>query len=84
MTQNSLGCAAQRAEFEKGPMFGPQHNQINFVATGGKDDLFGGIAFQHYLRDAASAPHIFGNPLAQMLACSVAVRSLALDGLQHP
>ena len=64
MTQNSLSCSSQRAEFEKGPTFGAQHNQINLLATGGKDDLFGGIAFQHYLRDAASAPDIFGNPLA--------------------
>ena len=62
MTQNSLRCSSQRAEFEKGPTFGPQHNQINLFATGGKDDLFGGIAFHHYLRDAASACLLYTSP----------------------
>jgi hypothetical protein len=65
-------------------MFGSHHNQINLLATRGKDDLFGRIAFQHDLRDATSASDIFGNRLAQMLAGSVAVRSGALDDLDHP
>jgi hypothetical protein len=44
VAQHSLGGSPECAEFEKGPMLRPEHNQINVLLPSEEDDLFCGIS----------------------------------------